>query len=103
MSEAADIIAMGYRPYAELPDEYKDGRLVVLGDPDVGWFLMRWNPRGYNMIFSRQKVGIWEIDGGGMTWTDKDPDGAPSWWMLPADGAPEAPPKVRTPQPSHGR
>jgi hypothetical protein len=44
---------------------------------------MRWNPRGYNIVFSREKVGIWEMDGGGFTWTDEHPDGAPGWWRLP--------------------
>ena len=66
-----------------LPDAALDGRLVLLGSHDVGWgFPMRWNPRGFNIIFSREKVGIWELDGGGMTWTDEDPDGAPEWWKL---------------------
>jgi hypothetical protein len=60
---------------------------VLLGDPDVGWtFPMRWNSRGYNIVFSRKKVGIWEMDGGGLTWTDENPDGAPGWWRLPGSG-----------------
>jgi hypothetical protein len=77
MTDATTMLAMGYSPHAEMPPDYKDGRLVLLGDPDVGWdFPMRWNPRGYNIVFSREKVGIWEMDGGGMTWTDEHPGGA---------------------------
>lgn len=84
---AADMIALGYRPYAEMPAEYKDGRVVLLGDPHVCWDVpMRWNPRGHNIIFQRTKVGIWEMDGGGMTWSDERPDGAPEWWKLPEEG-----------------
>lgn len=84
MSEAAKMIELGYRPYAELPPEYKDGRLVYLGDPEVGYdFPMRWNARGYNLVFSGAKVGIWEMDGGGATWTDEQPEYAPGWWRLP--------------------
>jgi hypothetical protein len=87
VTDAATMLAMGYRPYSEMPAEYKDGRLVLLGDPDVGWtFPMRWNSRGYNIVFSRKKVGIWEMDGGGLTWTDENPDGAPGWWRLPGSG-----------------
>jgi hypothetical protein len=86
MTDATTMLAMGYSPYAEMPPDYKDGRLVLLGDPDVGWdFPMRWNPRGYNIVFSREKVGIWEMDGGGMTWTDEHPGGAPGWWRLPEE------------------
>jgi len=78
------MLESGYRPYSEMPTEMKDGRPVLLGSPDVGFgFLMRWNPRGYNIVFSREKVGIWELDGGGMTWTDEDPDGAPTHWCPP--------------------
>jgi hypothetical protein len=69
-----------WKPYATLPPEMKDGRVVLLSGEGVGVFPMRWNSRGYNMIFSGEKVGIWELDGGGMTWSDEWPDGAPDLW-----------------------
>lgn len=81
-ADPAHLIAAGYRPYADLPPECKDGRLVLLMGADGCSYPMRWNPRGFNIIFSRSKVGIWELDGGGLTWTDEDPDGAPEWWKL---------------------
>jgi len=84
MTDAADMLAKGYRPYKEMPPEYKDGRLVLLADPEVGEnFLMRWNPDGYNILFSKEKVGIWILVDGTMTWSDEDPDAAPGWWKLP--------------------
>ncbi len=67
-------------PYASMPPEMKDGRMVWLSGDGVGVYPMRWNPRGYNIIFSRDKVGIWELIGGGMTWTDERPEGAPDFW-----------------------
>lgn len=78
------MLDLGYRPYGELPSEYRDGRIVLLGDPDSGYdFPMRWDARGHNMIFQRHKVGIWVMEGGGFTWSDESPDGAPGYWRLP--------------------
>ncbi len=83
---AAEMIALGYPACAELPAEYKHSRVVMLVDPDVRWdFPMRWNPRGHNIVFQRTKVGIWEDDGGGMTWSEEHPDGAPGWWKSPEE------------------
>lgn len=72
-------------PYASLPPEMKDGRVVMLADEDIGVYPMFWNPRGYNMIFSGRKVGIWQLVGGGLTWVDENPDGAPTFWRLPTE------------------
>lgn len=69
-----------WKVYASMPPEMKDGRLILLADPEVGTFPMRWNPRGANIICS-SRAGIWELEGGGMTWCDEDPDGAPSLWL----------------------
>lgn len=69
-----------WRPMSSAP---KDGSPVWLCDEQGnagGPFPMRWNPRGTNAFFQPNSVGIWELEGGGLTWTDEDPDGAPTHW-----------------------
>src|SRR6185312_3625195 len=78
------MLEAGYRPYSEMPAEYKDGRLVLLGSPEVGYdFPMRWNPRRHNMLVQRRKMGIWEMEGCRSTWSDENTEGAPEFWRLP--------------------
>ena len=66
-----------WRPYDTVP---KDGRAILLWAADAGGpFLMRWHPEDSNPLVSTRK-GIWVLEGGGMTWCDEDPDGAPTHW-----------------------
>lgn len=70
-------MALDGRPYETVP---KDGRPVYLWDTDGnGPYLMSWNPFGSNALVSRGP-GIWEAVGGGFTWCDEDPRGAPTHW-----------------------
>lgn len=48
----------------------RDGRLVWVGDPKAGRFVMRWNPRGSNSIFQPDPAGIWEASDESMTWSE---------------------------------
>lgn len=74
---------VGFHPYATVP---KDGSLVLLHDDDVGTFPMRWSADDGNPLVSHGR-GIWVLDGGGVTWCDEDPDGAPTWWRRPLGDA----------------
>ena len=86
---------MIWRPYATAP---KDGTPVWLcdkhGDSGGPW-PMFWNARGRNELFQPGCVGIWELDGGGMTWTDERPDGAPEWWAPRTSAVCPSPPWER--------
>lgn len=81
----------GWQPLATAP---KDGSPVWLCDElgDAGGpFPMRWSARGTNFLFQRG-VGIWELEGGGMTWTDEYPAGAPTHWAPRSSGMCPTPP-----------
>jgi len=59
----------------------KDGSPVWLCDEhgDAGGpFPMYWAANGTS--WAQRGVGIWVLDGGGLTWTDEDPEGAPTLW-----------------------
>lgn len=57
----------------------RDGRIIMVSHPDVGSFIMRWNPVGYNDTFAPYDIGIWEAPDGSFTWKDGGEDG-PSHW-----------------------
>lgn len=69
-------------PWRTMDSAPRDGTPVWLcdrhGDADGPW-PMRWNARGANRAF-QHGVGIWELLGGGMTWTEERPEGAPELW-----------------------
>lgn len=69
-----------WHPIATAP---RDGSLVYLtwmegGQPQEQW-PMRWDVEATNGLFPDVK-GMWVLDGGGATWTEHDPDGAPTHW-----------------------
>lgn len=69
-----------WQPISTAP---RDGSPVWLCDElgDAGGpFPMFWNPRGRNAFFQPDSFGIWELDGGGLTWTESDPDAGPTHW-----------------------
>lgn len=63
-------------PIATAP---KDGRTIIVGDDDVGEFVMRWNPDCTNPVFAGGVVGMWEMADGSATWTEGNGFG-PSYW-----------------------
>lgn len=67
---------LGFEPYATVP---KDGKLVLLWSSDTGAYLMRWSDRDTNSLVQKG-LGIWVLEGGGMTWSDHRPNGAPTHW-----------------------
>ena len=59
----------------------KDGSPVWLCDKhgDAGGpFPMFWDAN--RTSFFQRGFGIWTLDGGGLTWTDEYPEGAPELW-----------------------
>ena len=62
----------------------RDGRVIVVGHPDVGEFVMAWNPVGTNAVFAPGDIGIWEAVDQSFTWRSGPEDG-PSYWY-PMDG-----------------
>lgn len=71
----------------------KDGTAIVVADPDVGCFIMRWGHIQKNPVFAPDTVGMWVATDGGFTWCDSDGFG-PTFWM------PEEYYSVETPWPS---
>ena len=62
----------------------RDGTPVELtwmenGKPQEIW-PMRWCHIQRNEFFAPGKVGMWTLLGGGLTWNDDHPDGAPTHW-----------------------
>lgn len=72
-------VGTAWRPIGTAP---RDGSPVWLcdkhGDADGPW-PMRWNATASHPIFQRG-LGMWVLEGGGMTWTEEHPDGAPELW-----------------------
>jgi hypothetical protein len=63
----------------------RDGRVIYVGDDDVGTFAMRWNADATNSMFAPGVTGMWEAPDGSITWRDDDRDAAPTFWRhLPA-------------------
>ena len=58
----------------------RDGTTIFLWAKDAGGpFPMAWEASGFNPLFSKS-MGIWVLLGGGLTWTEDDPAGAPTHW-----------------------
>lgn len=57
----------------------RDGTTVIVGDPDVGQFLMRWDAGAVNGLFLGRK-GFWVSPCGGLTWSEHDGFG-PTYWL----------------------
>lgn len=55
----------------------RDGTLIIVGDPDVGEFPMRWGHIQKNGLFPGV-VGMWVLSDGSMTWQEEDA-GPTSW------------------------
>jgi hypothetical protein len=58
----------------------RDGTLIEVMDLDVGSFVMRWNPDGFNPLVSKRS-GIWEVAGQSpeFTWTEDNGLGPTNW------------------------
>lgn len=62
----------------------RDGIVVELtwmenGRPQES-FAMRWSATQRNPFFAPGVTGMWVVPNGSMTWTEHDPDGAPTHW-----------------------
>lgn len=67
-----------WQPMATAP---RDGTTILLWASDAGGpYEMFWNPHGTNLLVQSGE-GIWELNGGGLTWCEERPDGAPTHWM----------------------
>jgi hypothetical protein len=71
-----------WQPIATAP---RDGTIVELtwmgnnGEPQEIW-PMQWGHIQRNKLFAGDTVGMWVMPNGGATWTEHDPDGAPTHW-----------------------
>ena len=57
----------------------RDGTLIVVGDPDAGWFPMQWGHIQQNGFFAPGVVGMWIMPDGSMTWTEHGGFGPSEW------------------------
>lgn len=65
-----------YRPINTAPRDGTSVWLIAEGYNEDLPYLMFWNSEGFNPLVSTQP-GIWEIEGGGLTWCEDDPKGGP--------------------------
>lgn len=57
----------------------KDGRVIIVGHPEVGEFPMQWGHIKQNETFAPGVVGMWMLPNGEITWAEADGDGPISW------------------------
>jgi hypothetical protein len=72
---------MGRQPISTAP---RNGLSIIVGDDDVGEFLMHWNPTGENPL-SQPGIGLWETPDRRMTWSEHDGCGPSYWRPLPQE------------------
>lgn len=71
----------GWQPLSSAP---RDGTVVELtwmddGKPQEIW-PMQWAHIQRNDLFASGVVGMWVVPDGSLTWTEHNPDGAPTHW-----------------------
>ena len=64
----------------------RDGRLIIVADPEVGSFPMRWDEEATNWI--SPTPGMWVMCDGSATWSDADGFGPTKWRPLEASDRP---------------
>ncbi|MCW5615877.1 MAG: hypothetical protein KIT32_12210 [Rhodocyclaceae bacterium] len=69
-----------WQPFRTAP---RDGTIVELRSDDEGPFEMYWDPSAVNPLVGMEP-GLWVLRGGGMTWCDRAPRGAPTEWRRPS-------------------
>lgn len=69
-------MANDYRPIETAP---KDGTVVLLRADNEGPFLMYWDAALVNPLVGPEP-GVWVLEGGGLTWCDRDPAVGPTHW-----------------------
>ncbi|MET4529119.1 hypothetical protein [Bradyrhizobium sp. JR18.2] len=78
---SADTVPQGWQPIATAP---RDGTVVELTWMDNGRpqeiYPMQWGHIQRNKLFAGDTVGMWIMPNGAATWTEHDPDGAPTHW-----------------------
>ena len=57
----------------------RDGTLIIVGDPDVGEFPMKWGHIQLNEFFAPDTIGMWVMEDGGMTWAENGGLGPTTW------------------------
>lgn len=77
-----DSIETDWQPISSAP---RDGQQILLtwfddGRPQEIW-AMQWAHIQRNSLFAPGITGMWTTPDGGLTWTEHDPDGAPTHWM----------------------
>lgn len=79
--ESTEGVPEGWRPIETAP---RDGTVIELtwmdkGRPQEIW-PMQWGHIQRNPLFAGDTVGMWVMPNGGATWTEHDPEGAPTHW-----------------------
>ncbi len=64
------------QPIATAP---RDGRVIIVGDPEVGEYPMAWNAAAANGLFAGV-VGMWEAADRSFTWDESNGCGPTGWW-----------------------
>lgn len=67
--------------YQDISTAPKNGKVIVVSDPECGDFIMSWNPLATNPVFCPGQVGMWEAIDKGATWGDGiDGKSGPTRW-----------------------
>ena len=79
MSASVTLAHPDNRPMDTAP---RNGLSILVGDEDVGAFIMHWDATGTNP-FAQDGMGIWVALDGSMTWSEADGMGPKYWRPLP--------------------